>query len=808
MSYQPSSREPHWQQYWESQQTYAFNLHDTSRPVYSIDTPPPTVSGSLHIGHIFSYIQAELIARYKRMKWYNVYYPMWYDDNGIPTELLVEKELWIDIKTTPRAQFVEQCLDITAKYRSIYQQLRKMFGISVDRDQQFSTISPFVQGIAQQRFVELYQQWVIKRKSFPALRCRATQSTTAQSELEEKEQESLFHHIRFEVVGGWEIIIATTRPELMPACVAVVVHPEDSRYISYIDKIIKTPFWLQIPIITDIEMKMDKGTGAMMCCSYGDEHDMQIIISRNITPRIIVGKSGKIEWSGIPELEWLKTHQARIAIIPLLKATWALIKSEPITQSIKYTERGKVPVEIIPIEQWFVDTLAIKDSLHSLSDDMKRWPGDMSRKLDSWIDGLARDRNISRNRSFGIPIPVRHSLKTGEIILPDPLQLPIDPLATHPLILPPDHTLDDITGETLVLDTRFTSGLTPDIHQANITSKGSALSLFPFSLRPQAHEIIRTRLFYTTTQSRYHHQAKPFENIMVSGRALAAKGEKFSKSAGNSVYDPATLVQKYSADAVRYWCLSSQLGKDTFFEENEIKVWHKLVNKLRNASQFVKLQLGEWFIPDTEYIATVDTDRWILSRLYETISTMTIQLDFYEWWLAKQAFEDFFWNDFCDTYIELIKSRVYQPETLSDGISKQYSARQTLYKVFDTIVRLIAPYLPHITEEIYHSFIIQYHTIWSIHVRPYPCIEEISPTIIVSSPQLSTIYHIVSEIIGVARKYKTDHQLSLSTPIPTLSITLPSQHIELLKGWNDDIIGITKAQTLIVTPGNNMIIDI
>lgn len=330
-----------------------------------------------------------------------------------------------------------------------------------------------------------------------------------------------------------------------------------------------------------------------MCCSYGDETDIYWIMTHKLTPRIIIGRNGRIQNSGVEEIDNLKPKQAREAIIPILEAKGALIKRTPIRQGIMYSERGKVPVEIIPVTQWFINIIPIKDELIAHANDMQFLPSHMQKRYNDWVENLQWDWNISRSRSFGIPLPVWYSKITGEVILPEPQQLPIDPLTDRPAQLPDGHTWDDIIYEEMVLDTWFTSGISLDINKAIMQQHGASNIPEIFSLRPQAHDIIRTWLLYTVVQAHYAREKKPFESVMISGHVLAGKNEKISKSKGNAKFGPKELLHQFGADAVRYWAASGQLGKDMVFEETELKNGQRLITKLQNACQFIKIHLED-----------------------------------------------------------------------------------------------------------------------------------------------------------------------------------------------------------------------
>lgn len=785
-NYSIPDREAHRQSYRSDNHIYKFDPLETVKPLYTIDTPPPTVSGNLHIGHIFSYTQAEIIARYKRMTGHNVYYPVGYDDNGIPTELLVHKELGDEAKNMERKVFVDTCLDITEKYRDEYKALWQSVGMSFDREMTYSTISPFVQKIAQERFVELYRKGAIVRKEFPALWDWANQTTIAQAETEEKEEDAFFSEVRFDVEDSDSIIIATTRPELMPACVAVFVNPEDKRYTHMLWKHALTPFGHKVPILADEKAKMDKGTGAVMCCSYGDETDIYRIMTHKLTPRIIVGKDGRIHNSGVQEIENLKPKQARTAIIPLLEERWVLVKSTPIRQGIIYSERGKVPVEIIPVTQWFINIIDIKDQLIEYANEMNFLPAHMQKRYDDRVENLQWDWNISRSRTFGIPLPIWYSKKTGEVILPDPDQFPVDPITEQPKNLPAWHTSDDIIREDMVLDTRFTSGISLDINNAIMKEKGVIDLPDSFDLRPQAHDIIRTRLLYTVVQSHYAREKEPFKNIMISGHVLAGKNEKISKSKGNAKLWPKELLEKYGADSVRYWAASGQLGKDIVFEETELKNGQRLITKLWNACQFVKIHIETASTQEIKPQDLYSSDQWILSRLNETVAKVTKAYENYEVGLAKIAFEEFFWHDFCDNYLELIKNRLYKPELYHNGETLKASAQYTLAKCFWTILRLVAPIIPHVTEELYQDIFKTQYQYSSLHLTDMP---------LSSEGKVISIDDIIT-LISDVRWYKTSHKLSLWADLEKTIIKGPQSLLNLIKEYEIDILGVTKSKVI------------
>lgn len=800
--YNHQESEAKWQKYREEHQIYMFGK-DTDKPIYSIDTPPPTVSGKIHIGHIFSYTQAEIIARFKRMSWYNVFYPMGYDNNGIPTEQLVEKELWINIKDVERKDFIATCLEVVEKYKIIYSDLRKSLGLSIDWNRTYTTISPEVQQIAQSTFVKLYREGHIVCKDFPALRCTKMQTTLAQAETEEQEFNEYFNYLNFTLDCGGKLVIATTRPELLPACRAVFVHPDDERFAKYVGKTITTPLGVSVPILADDKVKMDKGTGVVMCCSYGDEVDVFWIQKHNLWEKIVIDRYGKMCDTGVPEIDGLKTSEAREKIMELFETQGGIVeKRDPIVQSKQISERGKVPVEILPIKQWFVNLLDKKQLLLEQNDKMQWHPEFMKKRSNDWIENLQRDRNISRSRKYGIPLPVRYTTANNEIILPSEEQLargPIDPTSD----LPDGYTAEQVRGETLVLDTRFTSWLTPQINQKYLERDGYTQKILPMSLRPQAHDIIRTWLLYTTLQSYFATGQIAFDDVMMSGFCLAEKGEKFSKSKGNAKFDPEQVITTWWADAVRYRASGGQLGKDILFDENEFKIGQKLITKLRNAANFVFMNLTDFDTtlhvwPDQLY----DIDIWMLNQINTTSTMMNEYLEKYEYGQAKLEFERFFRHDFCDNYLEIIKDKIYKPEKYAQGDKQKLSAQFTLYHTFLAIIKLIAPYLPFITEELYQTYYLPAIQSKSIHTLAYPK-GDIYP-LQQDIHQLGECVEEVLLVIEKVRGYKTEKQLGLGTTIAYLIVT--SKHD--ISTFADDIMSGTRAEKISFEKGEEVSIQI
>lgn len=518
------------QAFWDKEQIYRFDP-DKKGPLYSIDTPPPTVSGHLHIGHVFSYTQAEMIARYRRMQGFNVFYPFGFDDNGLPTERLVERDEGITAKALPRSVFTQKCIGITGKYENDFREMWKSLGFCVDWSLQYTTVSPQVQKISQELFLELVKQGKAYTKESPVLWCTQCQTSIAQAELDTKDAESTFNYLPFQT-GDDTLAVATTRPELLYGCVCLFVHPADPRYSRYIGQTAKVPLYdYQIPVMADEKVSMDKGTGAVMCATFGDSTDAEWADAYRLPYRKIILPDGTIE-GDVPFIGGLDTLSARKEILRLLSEKGLLLKTESITHTVAIHERCGKEIEIIPSRQWYIDVLSEKERFLKAADEIDWHPAHMKSRYLSWVSNLKWDWCISRQRYFGIPFPVWYCKDCGKPVFADPGQLPVNPLETTPY--GDGETGKCICGcstfipESAVLDTWATSSLTPQINER------CGIPLIPMSMRCQAHEIIRTWTFYTIVRSLYHTGHLPWKDIMISGFVLAKKGEKISKSKSKS----------------------------------------------------------------------------------------------------------------------------------------------------------------------------------------------------------------------------------------------------------------------------------
>lgn len=703
--YETQVVEKKWHQKWEEAKAYSWDPSVSREDSFVIDTPPPTVSGLLHMGHIFSYTQTDFIARYQRMKGKNVFYPIGFDDNGLPTERLVEKERGIRASDLPRADFIKICQEVVVKAEDEFRKLFRSIGNSFDWSQEYSTISPEVTKLSQMSFIDLYSKGHVEHRDAPTFWDPADKTAIAQAEIEDKEKQGVMNYINFLSEDGEELTIATTRPELIGACVAVFYNPADERFAHLKGKKAITPiFNAKVDVIEDDAVDIEKGTGLVMCCTFGDIQDIHWWRKHNLETKPVISTAGRLINS--MHFEGLTVKEARAKILEELKEAGKLVKQENITQFVKCAERSGAPLEIIITKQWYIKLLDKKAEFVKKAEECKWYPDYMKVRLENWINGLNQDWCISRQRFFGVPFPVWYSKRVGEegkILIADVDQLPVDPLTT----LPKGYSKDEIMPDMDVMDTWATSSISPQINSKGISDKlyidkDRHESLFPADLRPQAHEIIRTWTFYTLVKAYYHEDKIPWKNIALSGWVLAADKTKMSKSKGN-VVTPTDFIIEKGADVVRYWASCSKLGVDTVFSEELFKIGNKLINKLWNAGKFISMHLEN--IEGQPTTATNDvelgivfeaSDLWILSRLKQTIELADKEFGNFEYSDARVAVEDFFWNDLCDNYLELIKARVYN----SENKKSQQSAIFTLSHVLNALLRLFAPFIPHVCEEL------------------------------------------------------------------------------------------------------------
>ena len=736
--------EKKWRNFWEKNKVYRFD-EKSKKPIYSVDTPPPYVSAEhLHTGHIMSYTQAEFVVRFKRMQGFNVYYPMGFDDNGLPTERFVEKKYNIDKSKISRKEFIKKCLKETQNGIKNYKHLWNLLGISVDWSKTYSTINPHCRKISQWSFIDLYKKNKIERRKDPIYWCPVCQTALAQADLEDKKEKSYLNYIKFEFNNGEPAIIATTRPELIPACVALFVNPSDKRYKKYIGKKAKVPlFNYMVPVMSSLTVDKELGTGLMMVCTWGDVEDIKKWHEYKLETRQILEKDGTLNKLVGSRYQGLKLGNARGKILEDLKNQELLLKREKISHVLNVHERCDTPAEFIVTKQWFISLLKNKKDFIQKGNKLNWFPKFMKKRYIDWVKGLKWDWCISRQRYYGVPFPVWYCKDCNEIILPNEKDLPVDPSEEKPKI---KKCLkcggNDFIGEKDVMDTWMTSSVTPIIASKLVKSK----KLYPMTLRPQAFEIIRTWLFYTIVKSHYHYNNIPFKDVMISGHGQDENGRKISKRLGNYI-NPELIIEEYGADAIRYWATGAKLGMDMKYSEKEVKKGKRTVIKLWNASRLTISHL-KGFKKNKNFKPKNPVDIWILNELQKTIQKTTEYFEAYEYSKAKKEIEEFFWNNFSDNYLELVKHRLYG--------KTDNGAKNTLYVCLLSILKLYAPIMPFITEEIYQNF----KEDISIHKSSWP---KVNKSFI--NKKIEPEADVLIKLISLIRKTKSEKGISLAKPV-------------------------------------------
>jgi len=770
------------QAFWEKEQIYKFNQNDEGE-IYSIDTPPPTVSGSLHIGHIFSYTQAEMIARFRRMQGYHVFYPFGFDDNGLPTERLVERDEGIHAKNMPRSEFIEKCIKTTGKYEAEFKELWQSLGFSVDWSLQYETISPDVRKISQALFLDLVKMGKAYTKESPVLWCTECQTSIAQAELDSKDIDSKFNFIPF-MVDGKPLLVATTRPEMLYGCVCLFVNPNDERYLNLAGKTASVPLYnYDIPVLTDDKVSLDKGTGVVMCATFGETTDADWVAGHKLAYRKVILPNGCIA-DEVPFIGGMKVLAARKEIIRLLDEKRLLLKSEYITHTVSVHERCGKEIEIIPSKQWYIDVLSGKERFLQVADEINWYPAQMKSRYIAWVENLKWDWCISRQRYFGVPFPVWYCMDCGKAVFARIEQLPVNPLETGYSGIC-ECGCNEFAPESAVLDTWATSSITPQINER------FGLPLVPMSMRTHAHEIIRTWTFYTIVRSLYHTGKLPWKDLMINGFVLAKKGEKISKSKNNNGLSPDALIAENSADVLRYWAASARLGTDTFFAVDELSVSKRFITKLWNASKFAISHLQDIDLTNEPQLMPVD--RWMIERTNETIIKAATLLNEYEIGSARHEIDELFWKDFCDNFVEIVKERLYQPDI--HGEQERRSGQYALYYTLLNILKLYAIYVPHITEYIYQEFFKSFEQSSSIHQLKWEKPKQPDEDILLFGKKLK-------EIISDMRKYKSENNLSMKAEMDCLTIKTTAEQFEYFRQSEKDILACSRAKNVIINIEN------
>jgi valyl-tRNA synthetase len=709
---------------WDRHDIYRYD-RGGSGPVFSVDTPPPYVSAShLHVGHAMSYSQADFIVRYRRMRGDRVFYPIGFDDNGLPTERYVEQAHGVTARDLPRAEFVALCLAETSQTAARYEQVWRRLGLSVDWSLRYSTIDDRCRRTAQASFLKLHRAGHIRRAADPILWCPHCRTALAQADVEDLTRSGRMHRIAFNGGDdGQPLVIATTRPELLPACVALYHHPDDSRYQHLRETTATVPlFSQQVPIHRDEAVDPQFGTGLMMVCTFGDSDDVARWRRDQLALRLVVTGDGRLDavagrFAGQP------LAQARSSIVAALDSAGALVGSDPVRQVVGVHERCLTPVEFLIRPQWFVNVTEHRDRLLARAGELQWVPPQKRRRLVDWIDGLKWDWNLSRQRHYGVPFPVWFCRSCRRPALPELSSLPVDPLTDPPPVPACRHCgAADFAPDPDVMDTWFTSSLSPQINDG-WASGGSDPLLAPMSLRVQGFEIIRTWLFYTLVQSHLHFDRLPWRAVMVSGWGLNEQGRKIAKrdlarsatADGYNRYLPDQVIERYGADALRLWATRARIGADLRYHEKDVRTGRKLVIKLWNVARFVATNAGPEPAPPAE---RTGVDRWLLAHLAEAVEAATAALDDCHAMAAHQAAARFFWSIYCDRYVEMVKPRFLYPDEHTEA--ERDSARNALWESLRALLGLFAPFAPYVTEHLYQQLYRPYEQPVSLHLTSWP----------------------------------------------------------------------------------------
>lgn len=757
--YDAEKAEQQAQQLW--QEHHIYEQVDSKKPLFSVDTPPPTVSGSLHVGHVFSYTHTDIIARYKRLSGFSVFYPFGLDDNGLPTERFVEQKHNIQSHTMKRSEFIRYCLQESALMGKKFCEVMQRLGLSADFDSAYSTISQATQRQSQRSFIELYKKGYIYRKSDPAIYCTTCQTTVAQAELDDAEKASSFYTIIFNTSHGQKLHIATTRPELLPSCVAIVFHPDDARYQALLGSKVKVPLYdHEVSVFVDERVDKEKGTGLVMICTFGDKTDILWFRTLNLPYRPSLGSDGRFLSSTGP-LAGLTVFSARKKVIELLEQEQRIIEKKEINHTVSLHERCKKEIEFLILPQWFIAILPHKQELINIADNITWHPEFMKSRYLDWVKNLSWDWCISRQRTYGIPFPAFHCLDCNAVLLADETQLPIDPQEQKYIKQCHICNSNNIVPDTDVMDTWNTSSITPYLCKTLFEEKyGNIDHFLPMSMRPQAHDIIRTWAFDTIVKTVFHDNREPWKEIVISGHVLSKEKKKLSKKEGAALV-PELLLEQYPADAIRYWTASSRLGQDIVYSEGELKNGTRLITKLWNAFKLLAPHMNN-------RTSKIDNPHdllngWILSSLSAVFKEYNRYFGQYEFGLALQVVEQFFWDYFCDNYLECIKHRLYNKEQYTLELITE--TEQTITAVGIALLQLFAPFLPHITEHLYQELYRQKLNSLSIHQTHF-----FDYQITYSNPSIQKPIGQLLSIIKESRRLKTEQQLSLKTEIADLLI--------------------------------------
>jgi valyl-tRNA synthetase len=826
--------EAKWVERWDAEATYRFDPAATRDRVYAIDTPPPTVSGALHIGHVFSYTHTDIVARHWRMRGKVVFYPMGWDDNGLATERRVENffgvrgdadlayDEFFEPPASPpkekvavsRRNFVELCRRLTTLDEQAFKHVFRTLGASIDWTMEYTTVSAPAQAISQRGFLASLARGEVYSAVAPTLWDVDFRTPVSQAELVDRERPGHSHRVRF-AHGAGDLVVETTRPELLASCVAVVAHPGDARYAALVGTTATSPlFRAPVPVVAHELADPDKGTGLAMICTFGDVTDVTWWRELHLPARALIGRDGRFgptHFGGdafpsedpaaanalYSQIEGKTVAQARAAVVEALRASGDLLGDPtPITHPVKFYEKGDRPLEIVTSRQWFIATLAHREALLERGEQLAWHPDYMRHRYRSWVEGLNVDWSISRQRFFGVPFPVWYPVDAeGRVehdapILADASRLPVDPMSETPPGFDESQRGQPggFVGDPDVMDTWATSSLTPEI--AGQWGTDLFERVFPMDLRPQGHDIIRTWLFSTVVRSHFEHDALPWRHTVISGFILDPERKKMSKSAGN-VATPLPLLESHGSDAVRYWAACGRPGYDTVLDEAQMKVGRRLAIKVLNAAKFVLGRLGD--APPPPEAVTEALDRDLLASLGAAVADATAAFDAYDHTRALERTESFFWS-FCDDYLELVKARAYGEA----GGAGADSARAALALALSVQLRLLAPFLPFATEEAWRWW----HE-GSVHAAPWP-----SPDELPAAERPGSVVGPASEVLEAVRRAKSEAQASQRAPVARCAVSAPGPAAAAIEAARDDLRAAGAIAELVVTPGDALAVTV